>query len=596
MAGTLFSQEQQRIIDLCLEGKSFFFTGNAGTGKSTILKEVVEKLRSRFGDKKVAVTASSGTAANLIGGQTLHSWAGIGLGKESRYQLLQKVQADKEKYERWKTAQILLIDEISLLSAELFDSLEYIGRCMKVGDKPFGGIQLILSGDFHQLPPVVNGKVLTADSYCFRARSWKNCIPVHICLKKVWRQSDPQYLFLLEEIRKGGEICKEALEILSSLVTEESEICDPISWSWLYPKRIDAYERNSALLDKLPGDNFTHVSIDTGKEKKELEKSCAVDSRVNYKVGARVMLASNMNHRKLFNGSIGHVVSVSRNLPYVEFESKSILVKPITWTVHDENGVVSASRRQIPLSLAWAMTIHKAQGKTIKKAVISLRGIFAYGQAYVALSRAKDLKNLIVLPGFDRKLPTMPKELAEFTKSLKSTDEVSNQSFERVPARFDVLMPEDNARNIVLDYQWPDVAPLPGEIAVIDILKSLSDNPVRKDVYAGVCTSMVNSPSSCEALGKFAALCFDQLEKIFVSCRQDAPTTVIEDLKAGNMMGKYRKYVALVNSKPMIDGFCEVLKKSLVIANNDDLKPVHRRLYGDFMDAMRDQLFRKYQF
>ncbi len=188
-----------------------FFTGNAGTGKSTVLKEIINRLQRRLGEEKVAVTASSGTAAQVIGGQTLHSWGGVGLAKQSRYQLLRKVQSDKDAFERWKNFRTLVLDELSMVDAPLFDSLEYICRSVKGNNKPFVGIQLILSGEFNQLPPVVHGRMLTSDRYCFKAKSWYNCIPVHLRLQHVWRQSETSFLFLLEEVKKGGRLSKKSL-------------------------------------------------------------------------------------------------------------------------------------------------------------------------------------------------------------------------------------------------------------------------------------------------------------------------------------------------------------------------------------------------
>ena len=216
------TEEQKRVVKLALDASSFFFTGDAGTGKTKTLRSIARCLQQKFGKERVAVTATTGIAASHIDGVTIHSWAGIGIGRGSRYALLQKAISNVEATRRWKESHVLIIDEVSMLHKEAFDSLEFIARKIRESDEPFGGLQIILCGDFRQLPPVVN---LSFDKeqvrnmqYCFSARSWGSCVKFCVKLLKVHRQKDPELISLLSEVRKGGQVSAAAQETLRKLI------------------------------------------------------------------------------------------------------------------------------------------------------------------------------------------------------------------------------------------------------------------------------------------------------------------------------------------------------------------------------------------
>lgn len=232
--------EQSTILKLALDGVSFFFTGDAGTGKTKTLRSIATCLKHKFGNDHIGVTATTGIAASHINGETIHSWAGIGIGRGSRYVLLQKAMSNVEATCRWRKCKVLFIDEVSMLDKEAFDSLEFIARKIRECEQPFRGLQIILCGDFRQLPPVVN---LSCDNdqvqgvqYCFAANSWGSSIKVCVKLSKVHRQRDPELISLLSEIRKGGEISPAAQETLKKLAPRNQGVAEE-GITYLYPHR-----------------------------------------------------------------------------------------------------------------------------------------------------------------------------------------------------------------------------------------------------------------------------------------------------------------------------------------------------------------------
>ena len=589
----ILSEEQGAIVKFSLEGRSFFFTGNAGTGKSTTLLSIINSLTNKLGKDAVAVTASTGIAASLVGGRTLHSWAGIGLGKESQYQLTKKIQANRGYLENWMTVKALIVDEISLITADLFDKLEFIGRTLKNTDEPFGGIQLIISGDFHQLPPVVSGEIIKAEHFAFNARTWRRCIPVHIRLERVWRQSDPEFLQLLEGVRRGGALCPATVATLDKLVNNDREILEPMTKTWLYPISSKVESKNREFLDSIASEKYCHKSIDSGKEKEKLQIACPVMDTLCYKVGAKVMLVKNLNHLSLFNGSIGQVRASANNVPQVQFGSMLINLKPTTWTVNDENGVVCASRRQLPIILSWAMTMHKAQGKTMDKVVVSLSDIFAFGQAYVALSRARRLEDLEILPCFDKKLPEEPAALQRLEQTYKSALLITDGDFRRESG-------EVNNPSTDIEVETPHeridlttAAPLPLEIDLKSIFLNLSTSCVRKSAYKALCTSLADSLSSHHSIFGFASYCWAELEKVFGPRAEDNNITLTESFQKSKLNDKYRRYLALINNRKLVNSWNQALVDHGALCAEEKLAQCHRTAFADLLEALRDKLLGK---
>ncbi|GER47360.1 ATP-dependent DNA helicase PIF1 [Striga asiatica] len=426
-----WTDEQQRVVDAVCAGHSVFITGSAGTGKTFLLEHVIKKLRKIHGRSKVYVTAPTGVAACALKGQTLHSFAGVGLGELDCHSLLERVLLDKGACYRWRKVKALIIDETSMVDPNLFDSLEHMARAIRSADDPdvedqiWGGIQLIVSGDFFQLPPVSKKKKKGAKEYAFEADCWSSSFDLQIELTKVFRQSDSLLIQLLQGIRKG-ETNLDDLKLLEGCCSGYEPDPEAVR---LYPRIADVSKVNKEKLEKLGKEVYVYRAQDVGEEKwmRQLRSGIAPDE-LELCVGARVMLVKNVNPwKKLVNGATGTVLELCRVsekeyklgemceqgcvLPLVKFDSGlELVVEPEMWVVMEGDKVV-ATRRQIPLILSWALSIHKCQGMTLDKLHTDLSRVFDFGMVYVALSRVRSLGGLY-LSGLDpSKIKAHPKVL-----------------------------------------------------------------------------------------------------------------------------------------------------------------------------------------
>jgi ATP-dependent DNA helicase PIF1 len=416
----VLSDKQQEAYDLIKQGKNIFLTGSAGHGKTFLIKKIARDLKHI---KNIGITSTTGTSAILIGGTTLHSYLGIGLGKDDVSSLYIKIKRNKKILDRWLDLDILIIDEISMLFCDLFDKLEHLGRVIKQNPKPFGGIQLILSGDYLQLP------CISSNLFCFDAKTWKECIQHTVNLTYNFRQSHYAFQKCLDEIRIG-EVTTETLEILKSRVGVELKNDFGILPTKLYSLNKNVDDENSRELDNLciknPGLQFFEYDVDYKVHKKglrdveeKIRKNCNIPFNLQLCVGCQVMLLFNLDlNNQLCNGSRGVIVSFTEtNLPIVKFLNG--LVRTIdykTWEI-DENGEKVISYTQIPLKIAYAISIHKSQGLSLDYTVISCSGIFTPGQFYVALSRVRSLEGLS-LTDFDPKYIITDERVKEFYRNL----------------------------------------------------------------------------------------------------------------------------------------------------------------------------------
>ncbi|KAJ3491838.1 hypothetical protein NLI96_g410 [Meripilus lineatus] len=430
------SHEQKYILKLVEQGQSVFYTGSAGTGKSVLLRQIIETLRKKFGiaSDAVAITASTGIAACNIGGITIHSFAGIALGLGSAEQLAGKVRSNKKASSRWLRTKALIIDEVSMIDGDLFDKLARVGSIIRKNVEPFGGIQLIVTGDFFQLPPVTKGPSGQV-KFAFEAQSWLQAVKKTFNLTQVFRQKDPQFVDMLNEMRFGN-LSETSIAKFKSL-SRAPEYEDGIAPTALYPRREDVETSNKAQINRI-GNVETHVytAHDSGAIHKtdqgaKMLSNFMAPAQITLKIGAQVMLIKNMDDT-LVNGSMGTVVgfharemddpmysgapqsgssgSTAKKYPMVEFTSgRTFLAVPEMWKVELPNGEPQVVRHQVPLILSWAMSIHKSQGQTLERVKVDLAKVFEKGQAYVALSRATSLEGLQVLNFNSAKVTVHPK-------------------------------------------------------------------------------------------------------------------------------------------------------------------------------------------
>jgi ATP-dependent DNA helicase PIF1 len=465
------SAEQQHVLDLVRSGQNVFFTGPAGTGKSVLLREIIKLLRDNLSDR-VSITASTGIAGLNIGGSTVHSFAGIGLGKESAQVLAKRIFKSKFPRLRWRSTSTLIIDEISMLDGTLFDKLEYIARYVRERNEPFGGIQLVLSGDFFQLPPVPdqNNGVPMPATYAFDAECWQRCVGRPVVLSRVFRQKDNEFVDMLSSMRIG--------QLTPQLITRFKQLSRPLVYddgieaSVLFPLRAEVEGHNKSRLNELTGNTHIYCSMDSrgyNAKGEQLEKEMAqrllerlvAPRSISLKIGAQVMLIKNIVQGHLVNGVVGKVVefltnseALKRNIAIATMDQKGsrvdadaegqlphrpadlvpltgdmfrkdqfwplvrftngmeLLCAPVDFSVEGLVGNVEALRLQVPLILAWALSIHKSQGQTLSRVKVDLGRIFEKGQAYVALSRATTMETLEVINFEPSKVLAHPRVIA----------------------------------------------------------------------------------------------------------------------------------------------------------------------------------------
>lgn len=407
--------QQRSAFDAIVAGKSIFLTGPGGTGKSFLLENLHAHYKSRT-KKKLAITAMTGCAAVLIGpfAKTLHSWAGIGLGRGDPEKIAEAVAIDKRKGPRWRQTQCLVIDEVSMMTPGLLELLDTVGRkARKCPDKPFGGMQMVFVGDFYQLPPVSREGPST---FAFNSPLWSQVVEENHFLTEIVRQKDPVFQQILNEARTG-DLTSESYAILESRKTMDWKRQE-IKPTLLFTKNTDVSTINENSLRKLTGEERVFkatteappgMAADIAQMLADkLDKDAPYEVELHLKERAQVMLLKKLYEEKddgkppspvpgLVNGSRGVVTGFSAaGLPIVKFLNGRIMtVGPSSWSVDDEPEALK--RAQIPLRVAYALTIHKAQGASLDSALVDVGpSTFECGQAYVALSRVRSIESLFV--------------------------------------------------------------------------------------------------------------------------------------------------------------------------------------------------------
>ncbi|XP_061695214.1 ATP-dependent DNA helicase PIF1 [Syngnathoides biaculeatus] len=405
---------QAAILNAVLTGKNVFFTGSAGTGKSFLLKRILGSLPP----KSTFATASTGVAACHIGGTTLHNFAGIGSGSAPLEQCIELAQRPGVR-QHWTSCRHLVIDEISMVDAAFFDKLESVARSVRRSTEPFGGIQLIICGDFLQLPPVSKGKEKA--KFCFQARCWRKVIQVNLELTEVRRQTDQTFIALLQAVRVGRATEEVTNKLIASVYRQIDR--DGIVATRLCTHKDDVELTNDNKLQQLPGSTRVFEALDSDPALvRIIDAHSPVSRLLHLKVGAQVMLTKNLDvTRGLVNGARGVVVAFEpgkHGLPRVRFLCGVTEVLKLERWVFKSGGGAHLSRQQLPLKLAWAISIHKSQGMTLDCVEISLARVFESGQAYVALSRARSLESLRVMD-FDPRVVRADPDALVFYKNLR---------------------------------------------------------------------------------------------------------------------------------------------------------------------------------
>lgn len=395
---------QSQALEIMKSGANVFLTGEPGSGKTYVVNQYVAYLRSH--GIEPAITASTGIAATHIGGLTIHAWAGLGIKKELSRSELAAIAANRRVAKRLVAAKILIIDEVSMLPPEVLVLVDVVCQKIKKNQAPFGGLQIILVGDFFQLPPVVKtGQVkpaalldLPAWRFAFQAPVWQKAGLAACYLTEQYRQQDSDFSQMLSAIRKNDFTVAHLTLIKSRLINFSSS---PQNAPKLFSHNADVDRINNDKLAKLPGGVKNFIMSCSGPKPlvAALQKGCLSPNVLGLKINAAVMFTKNDRQGRFVNGTLGTVLDFNQENSYPVVATKAgkkIEVEPADWTL-EENGSVRAKINQLPLRLAWAITIHKSQGMSLDEAVMDLSEVFEFGQGYVALSRVRRLLGLHLL-------------------------------------------------------------------------------------------------------------------------------------------------------------------------------------------------------
>lgn len=431
---------QEKALAILKSGRNVLLTGSAGAGKTYVLNQYIQYLKSH--KIPVAITASTGIAATHLNGMTIHSWSGIGVKDQLSYADLKHLQERSYLKKSLEHCKVLIIDEISMLHRRQFEMVDLVLKTFKKNEMPFGGIQIVLCGDFFQLPPVTDRQEENRDRFAF--------------MSPLWVQADLQVCYLTEQNRQlhGKDLNDILNEMRAGLVTHDS--MDKLKATMhnelmgaatrLFTHNADVDELNFRFLENLSGKKREYTARTKGNRKllETLKKTVLTYEKLPLKIGSKVMFVKNNYDEGYMNGTLGEVVSYTEEteLPVVRLNNgREVVADEQVWSVDDEKGRPLATFTQVPLRLAWAITVHKSQGMTLDAAEVDLSRTFERGQGYVALSRLRSLEGL-KLTGINLKAlesdPLVLKADNRFRELSDQTD--ASLDFETLQASFNAFI------------------------------------------------------------------------------------------------------------------------------------------------------------
>ena len=406
---------QQEALDILKLGHNVYLTGSAGSGKTYLLNQYIDYLKKN--KIEVAVTASTGIAATHMNGITIHSWSGLGIRDELTEETIAELEDRRYLWDRIQRTKVLIIDEVSMLHHFRLDLVDLLVRRFKRDDRPFGGMQVVLCGDFFQLPPVSRQGEREAH-FVYHADSWKTLDPTICYLHEQHRQTDQDHVAILNEIRRN-DVSESTYENLQSRFNKEPD--NNAEPTRLYTHNIDVDTINTKALGEIGGDSRIFEMSSHGRPPlvEILKKSCLAPENLHLKIGARVMFVKNNFEGKYVNGTLGKVIDFEMDAPIVlTTRGDRIKAVPVSWSI-EEDGKVKAEITQVPLRLAWAITVHKSQGMSLDAVEVDLSKSFERGMGYVALSRVRTLGGLKLL-GINSMALQVHEEVSEFDQSLQT--------------------------------------------------------------------------------------------------------------------------------------------------------------------------------
>ena len=413
------NEDQEFVVAKVKQGKNVIITGSAGTGKSFLVKYLCKEFDE--GGKIFRIVAPTGVAAVNVGGQTIHRFLGIRPEIKTLADYMKMCM--KRSKVPWASLKAIIVDEVSMIHPQLFYLFDSIARLHKKADIPFGGIQMIFIGDFYQLCPIKQKSDNAGDpEYVFETKLWKEMSPCITVLKKVMRQNDQDFIDALNDLRVG---------LFSPRVVSMVQQCARNKkipgkhYVKLFALNAQKNYANETELARLKTESREYNAVDIGDER--YLKDCRAEKKITLKIGCPVMLLWNMPAYGLCNGSIGIVEKFETiGLPVVKFNAGvTIPVPQQVWTIQEKNrhGVhILASRTQIPLAVAYSLSIHKTQSLTLDNLEVDCQGIFTTGQLYVAFSRASSMEGLVI-KNFDMSAIMVDQKVLDFYESLEEMEE-----------------------------------------------------------------------------------------------------------------------------------------------------------------------------
>jgi ATP-dependent exoDNAse (exonuclease V) alpha subunit len=404
--------EQQYSLELLKSEHNIFLTGAAGTGKSFLLKHYMREIDS----DDLPILASTGAAAILVGGRTFHSFFGLGIFEGGIQATIERAVDNKRLTKRLKETHGIVIDEVSMLSGPTLRAAETIARRVRGSGAPWGGMRVIAVGDFAQLPPV--NPFSAKKEWAFLDEVWEKSQFMNVQLQEIMRSSGEHFLKVLNQIRDGNV----TPDVTKFLNQKAKNLPEDFDGTRLFARKENVESYNFQHLEKLDGDSRAFVTIYSGKEREieNFKKNAPIPDVIHLKEGALVMLRQNDVERQWVNGSLGHIEEMSDDKLTIKLlKGRVVEVEKAEFTLLDADGNAVVSARNFPITLAWAVTIHKAQGSTLDRIWVDIRRLWEPGQAYVALSRVTDPDGLSV-EGWDARSIFTDPAVRQFHQSIES--------------------------------------------------------------------------------------------------------------------------------------------------------------------------------
>ena len=421
---------QDEALAILRTGLNVFLTGEPGSGKTHTINRYVAWLHER--GMEPAVTASTGIAATHINGMTIHSWSGVGIKRDVSDYDIEMIQSREKTAKRILSTKVLIIDEISMLDAATLESVDRVLRTLRrrplLPEQPFGGLQVIFVGDFFQLPPVSRNEQA---KFAFESSAWKEANPVICYLSEQHRQEDGDFLDLLSAMRRNAFTSAHRTQLKSRVgILSKQTIA-----TRLYTHNENVDRINAESLGQIKGNSHVFQMTSRGRQSlvESLKAQCLSPETLELKEGASVMFTRNNFDAGYVNGTLGTVVGFSSlGIPIVKTRTGATISAEVAeWAIQDGNKIL-AKITQVPLRLAWAITVHKSQGMSLDAAIIDLSQAFEYGQGYVAISRVRSLSGLF-LEGFNERALELHPKVAAADRHFRGYSDAARKKFAGLP-------------------------------------------------------------------------------------------------------------------------------------------------------------------